>query len=174
MTAPRWFIQATEAALLDYNPTDVPGVVPGVDELAAQLIEHLPIEAMTLEIRSRIAGVAGLTGDWVGVVAGLAVLGAVRALTGDHEVITLTELHHDACRALDAAGVPYAEEYDDNGETLAMPFNLAGRIRWLAKQRPTALELKRVTAERDAAERELAELRAKIRADETGDLVTAW
>jgi hypothetical protein len=146
--APRWIAEAIDAGVLGVSSR----------RLAAALIERLPIEAMMADIRQRIAGVAGITGDWIGAVAGLAMSGAVHVLTdGDPEVVELAELYLGACRALDMAGVPYAAAYADDGDQQVMPLNLAGRIRWLAQQRPTRLDLQRVEAERDVARAQVAE-----------------
>jgi len=141
-TAPRWIAEAFDVMMAGPGAGD-----PELDRLAAALIERLPLEAVTMEIRQRIAGVAGITGDWIGAIAGLAASGAAAALTGDPEVVTLTELYQGACSVLDAAGVPYKM---GGGDHLAVRLNLAGRILWLIEQRPTRLELQRVEAERDA------------------------
>lgn len=136
MTAPRWIIQALEHA--------APAGVMGTDAeaLAAALLERLPIEAMVAEFtvfpnsdRSREEATS--------VVARIA-----RVLSEDDpEVVELTELYQSACKALDAAGVPHAI----NTAEVYRPLDLAGRIQWLAEQRPLRIDLQRVEAERDGA-----------------------
>lgn len=139
MTAPLWISRALDAC----SPIPTTGIT---DRVAESLLEHLPVEEIRRVIRKRIAGVAGITGDWIGAIAGSVTEGAVNVLAGDinHDVVTVTELYNKAAKALDAAGVPYAE--DDR-----TPMMLQQRIAWLAARRPTILTLQRVEAERDTA-----------------------
>lgn len=134
MTAPRWIAEAIAAA----HDGLAMGDCPGTAELAAALIERLPLA----EIEQALRGIQ--PGDWSGGV--LAVI--IGALTDDPEVVTLTEFYQGACRTLDAAGVPYGASAEP-GTWREKPLDLAGRIRWLAQQRPTRLDLQRVEAERD-------------------------
>lgn len=142
MTAPRWIAEAIAAASDGLTMGDS----PGVEELATALIERLPLEALAVELdRERSAD------------RDASLMAMVRVLTdGDPEVVELTELYQSACLALDEAGVPYASERVDSDEASATfgskfseSLNLADRIRWLAQQRPTRLDLQRVEAERD-------------------------
>jgi hypothetical protein len=164
MTAPRWIAEAL------YEAIGQPGRWESLRAaVAKQLVERLPLEAMTIAIRARIAGVGGITGDWISAIAGLAAAGAMLALTdGDPEVVQLTELYQGACRVLDEAGVPQAvdERRDDTGlsgppRTGRHQLDLAARIRWLVQQRPTRLELQRVEAERDVARAALRQTTTK-------------
>jgi hypothetical protein len=131
MTAPRWIAEALDASLTRRDEeADV-----SADELAAALIERLPIEAMYAAgcaLRPEERTVMGIVRAAMGVLS-----------DGDPEVVELTELYQAASRALDDAGVPYAVNTAE--------VYLAGRIRWLAEQRPTRLDLQRVEAERDLA-----------------------
>lgn len=128
MTAPRWIAEALAVA----DPADD-------DVIAAALLERLPIEAMRLALDR-----------WTDRHTALARI--VAALTeGDPEVMQLAELYQGASKALDEAGVPYAIE----GCAL---MDMQRRIRWLAQQRPTRLELQRVEAERDSKASQLEEL----------------
>lgn len=180
MTAPRWISEAFDAARPEERDMDA-------DDLSAALIERLPLEAMTAEIRVRCADYHRLAehcpDTWPGddtfplppdVSAGIVARIAGVLSDGDPEVVELAKLYQGACRALDAAGVPYAIDVEPDhlkieavpGElTLHKPveteqvpshsasqlIDLAGRIRWLAQQRPTRLDLERVEAERDLA-----------------------
>lgn len=145
MTAPSWILDALMNSDLEES----------LDRIANELLERLPIvdisNALDLPTKAE------------------ALRGVVAALSRNAEVVKLTELYQDACRALDAAGVPYSTlppgpmVHDAEGYPAAEPLSLAGRIRWLAQQRPTALELQRVTTERDHAlfkEKRTAELLA--------------
>lgn len=90
--------------------------------------------------------------------------GIIRELTSDSVATTLTDLYQNAARALDTAGVPYGIDQHDPARGAGEPpgpLDLAGRIRWLARQRPTAIELVRVEAERDAARDELVAVTAQ-------------
>lgn len=169
--------------------------------VAAALIERLPIEAMidsaTVSVHGDLATDRRVARDVVTAIVKL-------LADGDPEVVELTELYQGASKALDDAGVPYADpianltadeireavhasmpagvavfarapnETDDQlrarikagdgaipedvkaafrgAATAAMsrPLDLAGRIRWLAQQRPTRLDLQRVLSDRDA------------------------
>lgn len=133
MTAPRWIAEALDAAA----PAGTAGM--SNEALARELIERIPLAAIEQALR----GIQH--GDWSGGV--LAVI--IGALTDDLEVVTLTELYQGACRMLDAAGVPYERGLTDDGDPQVMRLNLAGRIQWLAEQRPTRLDLQRSEAERD-------------------------
>lgn len=164
VTAPRWIAEALDAC----------GVIADkcTDDIAKALIERLPIEAMVT------AATMSMHGDGVTdrAVAREAVANIMRILTdGDPEVVELTELYQGACRALDAAGVPYAIDAEIQphimikttiGETAphkpaevhhvparpcTLQLGLAGRIQWLAQQRPTRIELQRLQAELQAA-----------------------
>lgn len=134
MTAPRWIAEAIEAAYENG---------PGDGKLATALIERLPLEAIAAElVRERSTD------------RDASLMAIVRVLTdGDPEVVSLTELYQGACKALDDAGVPYASSVGELGAMVTLgpaePLDLADRIRWLAQQRPTRLELQRVEAERD-------------------------
>lgn len=141
MTAPRWIVEAYAAAC---EPLSM-GDSPGVDELATQLIERLPLEHMAKHIAQALA-VNGYPWE----ASRPAMHGVMHALTdGDPEVVTLAELYQGACRMLDAAGVPYERGLTDDGDPQVMRLNLAGRILWLVEQRPTRLDLQRVEAERE-------------------------
>lgn len=168
MTAPRWIVDAIEAC-----ESAAPGVLH-VDQLPTALIERLPLEALrgAVQIKAADAQAVYDAGPkmWWGdetfappprVIAEI-VGRVVCVLTdGDPEVVELTELYQDACRALDDAGVPHAQEPDD-GPTEQL--NLAARIRWLAQQRPTRLDLQRVEAEREVLRNKVDEIYASERA----------
>lgn len=144
MTAPRWIAEALEASL---SRADAPGNPDGI--LAAALIERLPLEAMVRAIAM------GSDGPEL-------IRRVVQVLTdGDPEVVQLTELYQGACKVLDGAGVPYAQSPSEGQD--AQPIDLAGRIRWLAQQRPTRLELQRVEAERDQARGEMSAVHGFLR-----------
>lgn len=184
MTAPRWIAEALDAACdaARHILSDV-----RKDAIASALIERLPIEAMTGAIRKRTAGTAGITGDWISAVSGLATAGAVYALTdGDPEVVELTEFYQGACKALDSAGVPYAVDVEVQPHLVIestigeleprksvevdhvpahhaqIQLDLAGRIRWLAQQRPTRLDLQRVEDERESFRADAMHVRAIV------------
>lgn len=164
MTAPRWISDAIEAG---YDMRQ--GGDPDVDRIAAALIERLPLEAMVTALASFEGG------GWMRPETVKMAATVMRVLSdGDPEVVELAELYQGACRALDAAGVPYAVDAEEahleigavSGEmSLRKPveveqvpahpaqqrLDLAGRIRWLAQQRPTRIDLARVEAERDLA-----------------------
>lgn len=139
--APRWIVDAIEAAciaigrMVDAEP----------ETLARELIERLPLERLSRAI------ITAPTVDH-------AVAAVVRELTADEEVVLLTSLYLDASRALDVAGVPYATEHTEM-------LDLGARIRWLAKQHPTSIELEcRVSSARakgDEAQRQLAAERTR-------------
>jgi hypothetical protein len=147
VTVPKWIA----AALEDATPGQP---FRGVDDdaLAAALIERLPIEAM-------VRAVLGYNNprdasDLVRQVVRL----AVSALSdGDTDAVTLTALYQEASKALDVAGVPYA-----NNDEVPVPLDLSARIRWLAQQRPTRLDLQRVEAERDEARANASEFRRQL------------
>lgn len=155
MTAPRWIAEAIDATYGD--GVDICTSVD-VDKIAAALIERLPIEAMAA------AGCEAITTGTPGnpMAAAVAMVSAMVLVLaeGDPEVVQLTELYQGACKALDDAGVPYGAE----GVDFDRPLDLAGRIRWLAQQRPTRLELQRVEAERDDAQNREAVLRERFAA----------
>lgn len=156
MIAPRWISEAIDVAY-DNGPGD--------GKLAAALIERLPIEAMI----DAIAVLPSTREACISLVAKVA-----HVLTdGDPEVVELTELYQDACRALDEAGVPYAIDVEVPASIMiestigdlaphkpaevrevpahpgSLQMGLPDRIRWLVSERPTRLELQRVEAERD-------------------------
>lgn len=122
MTAPRWISEAIEASATLVTPELISATTK-------ELLERLPIEAITVVLRG-IVGPAGLTAlEQPGSLASI-----VSALTdGDPEVVELTELYQGACRALDAAGVPYDRALTDDGDLQVVRLNLAGRIQWLAQ-----------------------------------------
>lgn len=155
MTAPRWIVEALEAS---FGSPDAVGRLD-IGATATALIGRLPIEEMAkaghlavLEFRpdSPTGAALGMVTAIVGVLA-----------DGDPEVVTLAELYHGACKVLDEAGVPYAVDGGDPAIAHSQPdqrLDLAGRIRWLAQQRPTRIQfeaeraaLRLVVAERDAA-----------------------
>lgn len=158
-TAPRWIAEAFDVMMAGPGVGD-----PEVEKLAAALIERLPIEAMVDAIAvlpSTREACTSLVAKIVGVLT-----------DGDPEVVELAELYQGACRALDAAGVPHAVDRTDTDEASAThgakcsdALDLAGRIRWLAQQRPTRLDLKRVEAERDAERVLMRETREQWRAE---------
>lgn len=148
MTAPRWIAEALEATLMEPGVGDI-----DVNRLAHHLLERLPIEAMAT---AAVGAMAKGAGDQVASVAVSMVGATIGVLAEDPDVVTLTELYQSACRVLDEAGVPYAvdKRRDDTGlsgppQTGQLQLDLAARIRWLAQQRPTRLELQRVEAERE-------------------------
>jgi hypothetical protein len=161
VTAPRWISEAIEASGEMLGPSN--------DEIAKQLIERLPLEAMrraALDALDEVA--ANHPAEQHSVIALTAIVGVLT--DGDPEVVELAELYQGACRALDAAGVPYAVDVEPpqhlaiesaSGEmTLhkvvqvhevpahpaSQRLDLAGRIRWLAQQRPIRLELESAQA----------------------------
>lgn len=149
MTAPRWIAEALDVAL---NASDDAIGRVDYDGIATALLERLPLEAIACEVPRALDDIAdGMHGR---VVADI-----MRVLTdGDPDVATLTELYQGASKALDAAGVPYAV----NTAELYRPLDLAGRIQWLAQQRPTRLDLQRAEAERDAARERVSALEGEV------------
>jgi hypothetical protein len=165
VTAPRWIAEAIEAATEHHRGEVFADLRLIRDEkLAAALIERLPVEAMAASVLISCWDVDQLTRacphTWEAADAAFPPPARVQAdiaariarvlADGDPEIVTLTDLYQSACRALDAAGVPYAAAYADDGDQQIMPLNLVGRIRWLAQQRPTRLELQRLQSDRDA------------------------
>lgn len=142
MTAPRWIHAALDAVC----QADTRMVVSTVDadDLATALLERLPLEALANAVPSAV------------------VANVVRVLGEDHDVVTIAELYQGATRALDAAGAPYAV----NTAEVYRPLDLVGRIRWLAEQRPTRLDLQRVEVERDAWHRRYDECIVTITANQ--------
>lgn len=120
MTAPRWITDALAAACCSIGR--MADVEP--DVLARELIERLPIERMIDAI-----AVLPSTRD----AAAEVVSRIVEVLSGDPEVVTLTQLYQDATRALDVAGAPYAEELQGQHDAYIVQLDLAGRIRWLSR-----------------------------------------
>jgi hypothetical protein len=128
VTAPRWIAEALDAC----SPIGTSAIA---DTVAAALIERLPINEMARAMADAEANRADQ------------LVSIVRVLSdGDPEVVELTELYQAASKALDDAGVPYAAAYADDGDQQVMQLNLAGRIRWLAQQRPTKLALEGAVA----------------------------
>lgn len=148
MTAPRWIVDALGDA---YDMRGRPG--RSADKIATALMERLPIEAMI----DAIAGPPSTRDTCTTLIAKI-----IAALCdGDPEVVSFTELYQDACRALDDAGAPYAIDAESSpdlaiestaGEMTprkpvevshvpahraTIQLDLAGRIRWLARQRRT-------------------------------------
>jgi hypothetical protein len=157
VTAPRWISEALAASWDGLSMGDV----PGFDDIARELLERLPIDAMRAAALTSLDDVAAnRPAEQHSAIATTAI---VRVLSdGDPEVVELTELYQAASKALDDAGVPYAV----NTAEVYRPLDLAGRIRWLAQQRPTRLELQRVEAERDAWHRRYDECIVTITANQ--------
>jgi hypothetical protein len=152
VSVPKWIEEAIEVCYVD-NDFDE-------SRLPAALLERLPIEAMARaaafapEVDTKIPAVLRLA------TARRVVVNAVSALAdGNVDVITLTLLYQCASSALDRAGVPYA-----NDDEVPKPLDLTARIRWLAMQRPTRLELARVEAERNEARAEVSRLKTELAA----------
>lgn len=150
MTAPRWIRDSIDGQWAGNDVDD-----KDAEEFARELMEHLPIEAMVSAAATGPETDASIPLPLRVIAARRFVTSAIRAMTSDPEVVTLTELYRDACTALDAAGVPYAASYADDGDVQEISLNLSGRIRWLAQQRPSRLELQRIVEERDQARRAL-------------------
>jgi hypothetical protein len=146
VTAPRWISEALAASWDGLSMGDV----PGFDDIARELLERLPIDAMRAAALTSLDDVAAnRPAEQHSAIATTAI---VRVLSdGDPEVVELTEIYQGASKALDAAGVPYAVATSDSeGNDCNRELDLASRIRWLAQQRPNRLDLQRVEAERDA------------------------
>lgn len=153
MTSPRWILEPIEAFELTDDLMQLLGTTGGpyvmlpatAERLVAAIIEHLPLE----EMAEHMAKALELNGyKWEA--SRPAMYGVVDALTnGNSEVMQLAELYQGACKALDEAGVPYALDLAADGKET--PLHLAGRIRWLAQQRPIRAELEAVEATRDGA-----------------------
>jgi len=169
VTAPRWIAEALDALVLtDDVVTMLPGesatlngryrLLPEAIETAARaLIERLPVEAMAK------AGCEAVIAHHAQPMTNPGIHGAAIAMVtrmisvladGDPEVVELTELYQGAVKVLNEVGVPYAvdERRDDTGlsgpmRTGQLHLDLAARVRWLAQQRPTRLDLQRVEAE---------------------------
>jgi hypothetical protein len=128
VTAPRWIAAAMDDELFELDDSERA-------DFARSLIERLPINEMARAMADAEANRADQ------------LVSIVRVLSdGDPEVVELTELCQAASKALDDAGVPYAAAYADDGDQQVMQLNLAGRIRWLAQQRPTKLALEGAVA----------------------------
>lgn len=151
MTVPKWIEEALTEA------TSFPDGEVDAALLTAALIDRLPLERMI-----RAAAFGPYVDTDVPTVlrmeaARRIVCAAVAEMAdGDADTVILTALYQDACRALDVAGVPYA-----NADEVPVPLDLTARIRWLAMQRPTRLDLQRVEAEKDEARDDVAKLQSQ-------------
>ena len=155
MTAPRWIAEAIDAVSHVERGGDVFRSIPVVDveRLPVELLDRLPVEAMVRAATIPVHGDEATDRR----VAREAIRNVVAILADEKEdAVTLAQLYEDASRALDAAGVPYGVE----GAAL---MDMPARIRWLAEQRPRAIDVKRVEAERDAARASLDALRRVAR-----------
>lgn len=173
---PRWIRESLEASWHSGRAfTELAG------HLAKAMIERLPLVALTAAVIEQLGGDSGagqddrVTLDY----ADRVVKAVVATLTADAEVVTLTELYQNAARALDHAGVPYGVERRVDETGLSGPgggtmlLDMPARIRWLAAQRPTRLEMAReISTAVAAAAPDYVQLRAEL--DETRAEVKRW
>lgn len=143
--APGWIADALTATEASIGVGDVE-----LAPLASELLDRLPLARMLAAATEGISNAFSSGGEHTPDRLARAAVANVVAVLSDPggEVMEFAEIYFDAAAALMAAGVPHSIEHD-------AILSLGGRIRWLARQRPTALEL-------EALHRTIAQLRNEI------------